>query len=63
MSSPSAEGLVEHGASAWSSRDVAKVGPIFTDDCAYEGVIMGIVNHRKIELETFASGTCNLKSG
>ena len=56
MGSSPAEGLVEHWASAWSSRDVAQVGSIFTDDCVYEDITMGIVNHGKIELETFARG-------
>ena len=49
-----AQGLVEHWASVWSSRNVAKVVSIFTDDCVYEDVTMGAVNHGKTELETFA---------
>src|SRR5215831_8899249 len=54
MGSSSAEGLVENWATVWSSHDVAKVLSIFTDDCVYEDVTMGVVNHGKTELETFA---------
>ena len=54
MGSSSAEGLVEDWASVWSSHDVAKVLSIFTDDCVYEDVTMGVVNHGKTELATFA---------
>jgi steroid delta-isomerase-like uncharacterized protein len=56
MGPSTAKGLVENWASAWSSRDVAKVLSIFTDDCVYEDVTMGVVNHGKTELETFARG-------
>ena len=56
MGSSTGESLVEQWASVWSSRDVGKVGSIFTDDCVYEDVTMGIVNRGKIELETFARG-------
>ena len=40
MGSSTAEGLAEHWSSVWSSRFVAKVVYIFTDDCVYEDVTM-----------------------
>jgi steroid delta-isomerase-like uncharacterized protein len=56
MVSPPAEGLLENWAFAWSSHDVEKVIPPFTDDCVYEDVTLGIINHGKADLKTFASG-------
>jgi steroid delta-isomerase-like uncharacterized protein len=56
MGSPTAEGLLGNWAFAWSSHDVEKFAPLFTEDCVYEDVTLGIVNHGKAELETFAKG-------
>ena len=48
------ERLFEDWAAAWSSPGNAeKLVSLFTDDCVYEDVTMGIVNHGKRELENF----------
>src|SRR6266567_2658832 len=48
------EKLFEDWAAAWSSPgNAAKLVSLFTDDCVYEDVTMGIVNHGKTELENF----------
>ena len=36
--------VIEYWAAAWSSSDADKVVALFTDDCVYEDVTMGIVN-------------------
>jgi steroid delta-isomerase-like uncharacterized protein len=43
-------------AAYWSSHDVERLLGIFTDDCIYEDVTLGVVNHGKAELATFARG-------
>jgi steroid delta-isomerase-like uncharacterized protein len=42
---------------AWSSYDVEKIASFFTDDCIYEDVATGAVNHGKKELKDFINGT------
>lgn len=49
------ESLLEEWGVAWSSHDVDRVLSLFTDDCVYEDVTMGIVNRGKAELQTFAN--------
>ncbi len=43
-------------ATHWSSHDVEQLLSLFTDDCVYEDVTLGIVNHGKGELTAFAHG-------
>lgn len=45
--------IVERWAAAWSSGDVANVTALFVDDCVYEDVTVGVVNHGKDELKAF----------
>ncbi len=45
---------IDDWAAAWSSSDADKVVALFTDDCVYEDVTMGIVNRGKQELKSFA---------
>ena len=40
---------------AWNSHDANKLLPLFTDDCIYEDVALGVVNHGKKELTAFAN--------
>src|SRR5437867_9800940 len=48
--------VLEQWAAAWSSHDVARLLPLFTDDCVYEDVTFGVVTRGKDELRAFASG-------
>jgi steroid delta-isomerase-like uncharacterized protein len=43
-------------AAYWSSHDMDRLLSIFTDDCVYEDVTLGVVNHGKAELAPFARG-------
>jgi len=45
--------IVERWAEAWSSGDIANVTDLFVDDCTYEDVPAGVVNHGKDELTAF----------
>ncbi|GAC1465857.1 MAG: hypothetical protein PVSMB5_08090 [Ktedonobacteraceae bacterium] len=46
--------LLEDWAAAWSDPgSVDKLVSLFTDDCVYEDVTMGAVNHGKTELKNF----------
>ena len=45
--------IVERWAEAWSSGDIANVTALFVDDCVYEDVPAGVVNHGKEELTAF----------
>jgi steroid delta-isomerase-like uncharacterized protein len=51
------ERVLDDWATAWSSHDTAKVLALFTDDCVYEDVTLGVVNHGKEELGAFTDGT------
>lgn len=42
-------------AAGWSAHDAERVVRLFTDDCVYEDVTMGAVNHGKDELRAFAA--------
>ena len=46
-------GIVERWAAAWSSGDVNRVVDLFVEDCIYEDVTLGVVNHGKDEVKTF----------
>ena len=50
------ERIVDDWATAWSSREPDKVLSLFTDDCVYEDVTFGVINHGKKELRAFAEG-------
>ena len=57
MATSEAERILDDWAIAWSSHDTEKVLALFTDDCVYEDVAFGVINHSKAELRTFADGT------
>jgi uncharacterized protein (TIGR02246 family) len=50
------ESVPERWASAWSSHDIEAALALFSDDCVYEDVARGVVNHGKEELRSFAQG-------
>jgi steroid delta-isomerase-like uncharacterized protein len=50
------ERLLDGWASAWSSKDVAKLLALFTEDAVYEDVTFGEVNQGSQELRKFATG-------
>ncbi len=47
---------VEQWAEGWSTHDMDRVASVFTDDCIYEDVTLGVVNRGKEELKAFGSG-------
>src|SRR5262249_29538682 len=51
------EHVLEQWAAAWSSSDVEKVLPLFTDNVVYEDVTFGTVNHGRKALRDFATTT------
>jgi len=55
--SATASTLFEDLIAAWGSHDVERVVALFTDDCIYEDVTYGVVNHGTAELREFAAGT------
>jgi steroid delta-isomerase-like uncharacterized protein len=57
MATLDAERILNDWATAWSSHDTERVLALFTDDCVYEDVTFGAVNHGKAELRAFADGT------
>jgi steroid delta-isomerase-like uncharacterized protein len=57
MATYEVESILDDWATAWSSHDTEKVLALFTDDCIYEDVTFGVVNHGKAELRVFADGT------
>jgi steroid delta-isomerase-like uncharacterized protein len=56
MATSEAERILDDWATAWSSHDTEKMLALFTDDCVYEDVTFGAVNHGKAELRAFADG-------
>jgi steroid delta-isomerase-like uncharacterized protein len=50
------EHLLDQWAIAWSSNDVEKLLPLFTDSVDYEDVTFGAVNHGSKGLRDFATG-------
>jgi steroid delta-isomerase-like uncharacterized protein len=51
------EHVLDQWGAAWSSSDVEKVLPLFTDNVVFEDVTFGSVNHGRKELHDFAKGT------
>ena len=56
MATSDTERVLEAWAMAWSSHDTEKVLSLFTDNCVYEDVTFGVINHGKEELRGFANG-------
>lgn len=56
MANSDVERVLDDWATAWSSHNSGKVLSLFTDDCVYEDVTFGVVNHGKKELQAFADG-------
>ena len=57
VSAQSPEQILGQWATYWSSpADFDKLLSLFTDDCVYEDVTFGVVNHGKEELRAFAKG-------
>ena len=54
--SQDAEKTLEQWAEFLSSHDMSEFLSLFTDDCIYEDVTFGIVNHGKSELRAFIEG-------
>lgn len=50
------ERVLDEWATAWSSSDVERLLPLFTDDVRYEDVPFGVVNQGKSALRDFAVG-------
>ncbi|MGD0794830.1 MAG: ester cyclase [Dehalococcoidales bacterium] len=48
-----AEKMMKNYTAAWNLHDVNKILSFFTDDCIYEDVALGLVNHGKKELTDF----------
>jgi steroid delta-isomerase-like uncharacterized protein len=56
MAITSTEAALQEWAAAWSTGDTDRLASIFTDDCVYEDVTMGVLTHGKAELKAFADG-------
>ena len=56
MAITSAEATLGEWAAAWSASDPERLTAIFTDDCVYEDVTMGVLTHGRAELRDFAGG-------
>jgi steroid delta-isomerase-like uncharacterized protein len=54
---PALECVLDQWAVSWSSGDVEKLLPLFTDDVRYEDVTLGAVNQGKNALRDFAATT------
>ncbi len=50
------EKTLEAWAAAWSSHDVEHLLSLFTDDCVYEDLALGAVNHGKAEVKAWVDG-------
>jgi steroid delta-isomerase-like uncharacterized protein len=57
MANAEQERMLDEWAKAWSAHDTEGLVALFTDDCLYEDVTMGVVNHGKEELRSFANQT------
>ena len=49
--------VLDQWAVAWSSSEVEKLLPLFTDNVDYEDVTMGVANHGSKALRDFAAAT------
>src|SRR2546423_9878206 len=47
---------LDEWAEGWSNHDMEAVASVFTDDCIYEDVALGVVNRGKEELKAFGNG-------
>ena len=47
---------VDQWAEGWSSHNMETVASVFTEDCIYEDVALGVVNRGKEELKAFGNG-------
>ena len=56
MAHTSEPSVIDQWATAWSSHAMDHVLALFTDDCIYEDVALGLVNHGKEELRAFGQG-------
>ncbi len=56
MATMAADKALQDWAAYWSAHDIEQLLSIFTDDCIYEDVTLGVVNHGKAELTSFARG-------
>jgi len=56
MANSDAKRVLDDWATSWSSHNTGKLVSLFTDDCVYEDVTFGVVNHGKKELQAFADG-------
>ena len=50
MATTTTDRALQDWATHWSSHDMEALLSIFTDDCIYEDVTLGVVNHGKAEL-------------
>ena len=50
------EDLIKSWAKDWASGDIVHLLTLFTDDCVYEDVALGMVHRGKAELNSFAEG-------
>lgn len=49
------EKMIKDYYGAWNSHDVDGILSYFTDDCVYEDLAFGVINHGKKELKDFFS--------
>jgi steroid delta-isomerase-like uncharacterized protein len=45
--------MLEEWTVAWAAHDMSRLLALFTDDCVYEDVALGVVNHGKDELKKY----------
>ncbi len=60
VANESEHSLIDQWAAAWSSHDMETVLALFTDDCIYEDLAEGVVNHGKEALRAFGQGFFDL---
>lgn len=59
MTTINLEHTLEEWAAGWSTQDIERVLSVCTDDCLYEDVPLGVVNHGKEELRAFGEQVFN----
>lgn len=47
--------VLDEWAAAWSAHDLDRVASLFTEDCVYEDVALGVVNRGKDQLRAFGA--------
>lgn len=55
MATINADKALQDWARYWSTHDMPRLLALFTDDCIYEDVTLGVANHGKDELTAFAT--------